>query len=65
MGNVQNQHRYTPNASETVKAVFAAGMDTDCGATQTTRFMSASVMGPLLDANPKVHRVPNRRVPPS
>ena len=33
VGNVQNQHRYTPNASATVKAVFAAGMDTDCAST--------------------------------
>ena len=44
VGNVQNEHRYTPNSSATVKAVFTAGMDTDCGG-----FMGEKTMGALLD----------------
>jgi hypothetical protein len=43
VSNVQNDHKYTSNAHDTVKAVLSAGMDTDCGG-----FMSAKTMGPLL-----------------
>merc|ERR1719454_2370386 len=40
---VQNQHHYTSNPHDTVKAVLTAGMDTDCGG-----FMSSKTMSGLL-----------------
>ena len=43
VGNVQNQHHYTSNPHDTVKAVLTAGMDTDCGG-----FMSSRTMTGLL-----------------
>eukprot|EP00937_MAST-01D_sp_MAST-1D-sp2_P000610 g610.t1 len=43
VGNVKNQHHYTNTTEDTVKAVLAAGMDSDCGG-----FMSASAMGKII-----------------
>lgn len=44
VGNVQNNHKYTHNPHDTVKAVLTAGMDTDCGG-----FMNAKTMSGLLE----------------
>jgi beta-D-xylosidase 4 len=41
---VQNAHKYTKNAKDTVTAVLTAGMDTDCGG-----FMNSKTMLPLMD----------------
>ena len=43
VGDVESKHNYTANTEETVAAVFAAGMDTDCG-----RKMNSEAMAPLL-----------------
>ena len=40
---VQNSHKYTTNAKDTVTAVLTAGMDTDCGG-----FMGNKTLLPLL-----------------
>eukprot|EP00912_Choanoflagellata_sp_UC4_P002009 UC4_evm6s1289 len=44
VGNVQNNHQYTHNPHDTVKAVLTAGMDTDCGG-----FMNSKTMSELLN----------------
>ena len=44
VSNVQKQHHYTNRTNETVMAVMAAGVDTDCGG-----FMSNTTMAPLLN----------------
>jgi len=43
VGNVQNQHNYTHNSKDTITAVLAAGMDTDCGG-----FMGSASMAAVL-----------------
>jgi len=48
VANVQNDHHYTKNPQDTVKAVLTAGMDTDCG-----NFMDSKTMLGLLD-NPDI-----------
>ena len=37
---MQNQHHYTSNPHDTVKAVLTAGMDTDCGGFMSSRSMT-------------------------
>ena len=43
VNDVQNQHHYTNNSDDTIRAVLEAGMDTNCG-----NFMSATAMKKFL-----------------
>jgi beta-glucosidase-like glycosyl hydrolase len=43
VNDVQNQHHYTNNSDDTIRAVLEAGMDTDCG-----NFMSSKTMEKFL-----------------
>ena len=45
VNDVQNAHQYTPNSTETISAVFEAGLDTDCGGFMNNGTMSSIAYG--------------------
>ena len=51
VSDVESQHRYTPNKTETVAAVLGAGMDTDCGGyMDNTTMMAVAFSGSDIES---------------